>query len=388
MSRPLTLYLVAGEPSGDELGAALMRALRGEVPEIRFLGIGGPRMAREGLVSLFDMGELSVMGLAEVVPRIPALARRLRETVANVVAAAPDALVTIDSPGFCLRVAARVRARAPAIRTIHYVAPSVWAWRPGRARRMARFIDHVLALLPFEPAYMTVAGMTCEFVGHPAALAPVFTDAELAAFRARAGAEGEGPLLLIAPGSRAGEVRRLMPIFAETVARAAADLPGLRTVIPLVDGMEAEVELVAARISPGPLLVRPEEGDVARRTAFAAADAGLAKSGTVALELAAAGTPMLSAYRTSWTTAALLRRMLRVDTANLVNLVGGERVVPEFIQEDCAASRIVPALRHLLADAEARNAQRRAFERVVAALGGGGEPPSCRAARSVLKVLG
>ncbi len=387
MSRPPTFYLVAGEASGDRLGAGLMRALRREVPEARFIGIGGPAMAREGLASLFDMGELSVMGVAEVVPRVPRLLRRIRQTVADVVAAAPDALVTIDSPGFGLRVAARVRARAPAIRTIHYVAPSVWAWRPGRARRMARFVDHVLALLPFEPAYMKAAGMSCDFVGHPVVEAPVPAGTEVAALRARAGVDQGGTLLLVAPGSRSVEVRRMMPVFAATVARLVPDLPGLRVVIPLADGVAGEVEKAVASMVTRPLLVRPEDGDPVRGAAFAAADAALVKSGTIGLELAAAGTPMLSAYRTSRSTAAILRRMLRIDTASLVNLVGGERVVPEFIQEVCTPARIAPALRSLLADEAARAAQRRAFERVVAALGGAGEPPSQRASRSGLGAL-
>ena len=169
MSRPLALYLIAGEPSGDRLGAGLMRALGAEAGQVRFAGVGGRMMAGEGLESLFDILDLNVMGIAEVVPRLRTLMRRIRETAGDVVRAAPDALITIDSPSFGLRVAERVRARAPGIRTIHYVAPSVWAWRPGRARHMARFVDHVLALLPFEPPYMTAAGMSCDFVGHPVA---------------------------------------------------------------------------------------------------------------------------------------------------------------------------------------------------------------------------
>ena len=388
MSRPLAVYLVAGETSGDRLGAGLMRALRREAPDIRFRGIGSREMAGEGLESLFDMRELSVMGLAEVVPRVPRLLRRIRETVADAVATGPDALLTIDSPGFGLRVAERVRASAPAIRTIHYVAPSVWAWRAGRARRMARFIDHVLALLPFEPPYMTAAGMSCDFVGHPVVEGRTPSDSEVAALRARAGVAEGGTLLLVAPGSRAVEVRRMMPVFTATLARLAPDLPGLRVVLPVAEGVAREVEEAAAEMAPRPLLIRPEEGEPARHAAFAAADLALAKSGTVGLELAAAGTPMISAYATSWPTAAVLRRMLRVDTASLVNLVGGEIVVPEFIQENCTPGRIAPALLDLTANAESREAQRRAFGRVLAALGGTGEPPSYRAAQSVLRLLG
>jgi lipid-A-disaccharide synthase len=388
MTRPLTLYLIAGEPSGDRLGAGLMQALRAEVRQVRFAGVGGRTMAAEGLESLFDIIDLNVMGIAEVAPRLRTLMRRIRETAGDVARAAPDALITIDSPSFGLRVAERVRARAPAIRTIHYVAPSVWAWRPGRARHMGRFVDHVLALLPFEPPYMTEAGMSCDFVGHPIAGQPAPTAPEVAAFRARAGV-GEGqPLLLLAPGSRQGEVRRLMPVFAETLARVVARRPDLRVVIPVAETVAAEVADAAARLDPNPVLVLPSAGEAAKRAAFAAADLALVTSGTVTLEMAAAATPMVSAYRTSWLTAAIVRRLVRVDTANLVNLVGGLDVVPEFLQERCSADRIAPALLTLMEGPQARAAQLAAFGRVMVALGQGGEPPSVRAARSVLEALG
>jgi lipid-A-disaccharide synthase len=388
MTRPLTLYLVAGEASGDRLGAGLMRALRAGGRQVRFVGVGGRMMAAEGLESLFDTADLNVMGIAEVVPRLRVLMRRIRQTTGDVVRAAPDALITIDSPGFGLRVAERVRARSPGIRTIHYVAPSVWAWRPGRARHMGRFVDHVLALLPFEPPYMIAGGMSCDFVGHPIAAQPVPVADEITAFRARAGAAEGQPLLLLAPGSRTGEVRRMMPVFAETLARVAARRPGLRVAVPVAETVEAEVRAAVAGWEQAAVLVLPEEGEAAKRAAFAAADLALVTSGTVTLEMAAAGTPMVSAYRTSWLTAAIVRRLARVDTANLVNLVGGADVVPEFLQEDCRAERIAPAVLALLEGEGGRAVQLAAFERVVTALGRGGEGPSVRAARSVLEVLG
>lgn len=387
MTRPLTLYLVAGEASGDRLGAGLMRALRAGGPQVHFAGVGGRMMAAEGLESLFDTTDLNVMGIAEVVPRLRVLMRRIRQTTGDVVRAAPDALITIDSPGFGLRVAERVRAASPGIRTIHYVAPSVWAWRPRRARHMGRFVDHVLALLPFEPPYMTAAGMSCDFVGHPIAAQPVPDADEVAAFRARAGAAEGQPLLLLAPGSRTGEVRRMMPVFAETLARVAARRPDLRVAVPVAETVEAEVRAAVKALEVPPLLVLPEEGEAARRTCFAAADAALVTSGTVTLEMAAAGTPMVSAYRTSWMTAAIVRRMLRVDTANLVNLVGGAKVVPEFLQERCRAELILPALSDLMAGGAGRALQLAAFAGVLGALGRGGEPPSIRAARSVIGQL-
>jgi lipid-A-disaccharide synthase len=384
---PLCLYLVAGEPSGDRLGAGLMQALRIEVPEVRFVGVGGRMMAAEGLESLFDFRDLNVMGFAEVAARLPMLVRRIRETTDHVVRTAPDALITIDSPGFGLRVAARLRTRAPAIRTIQYVAPSVWAWRPGRARQMAAYIDHVLALLPFEPPYMTAAGMSCDFVGHLVAGYPMASTAEISAFRARAGV-GEGqPLLLLAPGSRRGEVGHLMPVFAETLARVAARRPDVRVAVPVAETVQAEVQAALTGLEPKPVLVLPDDGEAVKRAAFAAADLALVASGTVALEMAAAGTPLISAYKTSWLTAAIARRLLRVDSANLVNLVGGEKVVPEFYQKDCRADLIAPALQALLEDTAGRAAQLNAFERVMTALGRGGEAPSLRAARSVIEAL-
>jgi lipid-A-disaccharide synthase len=387
MTRPLRLYLIAGEPSGDRLGAGLMQALLAGGRQVHFVGVGGRMMAAEGLASLFDIADLNVMGIAEVVPRLRMLVRRIRETAADVIGAAPDALITIDSPSFGLRVAERVRARGPGIRTIHYVAPSVWAWRPGRARQMAGYVDHVLALLPFEPPHLTAEGISCDFVGHPVAGHPGAPAAEIAAFRARAGV-GEGqPLLLLAPGSRRGEVSHLLPVFAATLARVAVRHPDLRVAIPVAETVVAEVSAAAAGLEPQPVLVLPEEGEAAKRAAYAAADCALVASGTVTLEMAAAGTPMVSAYRTSWLTAAIARRLLRVDTANLVNLVSGEHVVPEFLQENCRADRIAPAVLALLDDPAGRTAQVAAFERVMTVLGRGGEPPSIRAARSVLRVL-
>lgn len=388
MTGPPCLYLIAGEPSGDRLGAGLMQALRATTPDMRFVGVGGRMMAAAGLDSLFDIADLNVMGLAEVVPRLRMLLQRIRRTAGDVLRAAPDALITIDSPSFGLRVAERVRRGAPGIRTIHYVAPSVWAWRPGRARRMAGYVDHVLALLPFEPPLMTVAGMSCDFVGHPAAGLPPVPAAEVAAFRDRAGVTADRPLLLLAPGSRRGEVGHLMPVFAEVVERVAGRHPDLRVAIPVAETVVAEVGAAISGLARPPVLVLPEDGEAVKRAAFAAADCALVASGTVTLEVAAAGTPMVSAYKTSWPTAAIARRLIRVDTANLVNLVSGGNAVPEFLQERCRAGPIAPAVLALLENPDRRVAQQAVCQRVMTMLGRGGEPPSMRAARSVLARIG
>lgn len=374
MTGPTKLFLVAGEPSGDRLGAALMAGLK-SLAAMEFQGVGGPLMQAEGLESQFPMEELSVMGIAEVLPKYFPLKRRIRETAKAVLASGAEALVTIDSPDFCLRVAAIVKAARPAFRTIHYVAPSVWAWRPGRAEKMARVIDHVLALLPFEPPYMTAAGMTCDFVGHPVVAEPRATDAERDAFA------GGGPLLLVLPGSRKGEVSRLAPVFGAVVRQLQAKHPGLRVALPTVRGVATLVRELTSGWAVVPEII---EDVAAKRGAFAAADVALAASGTVSLELAANACPMVIAYDMHPVTLWLMRRAALIDTVTLVNLVSETRVVPEFIGPDCRADRIAPALEAVLADP---SAQRAAMALTMERLGQGGEPPGVRAARSVLAAL-
>ena len=371
----MKIFLVAGEPSGDRLGAALMAGLKHLSPGVAFAGVAGPLMQAEGMGSLFPMEELSVMGIAEVLPKYLHLKRRLREVADAVIASDAVALVTIDSPDFGLRVAALVKAARPGMRTIHYVAPSVWAWRPGRAAKMARHVDHVLALLPFEPPYMQAAGMTCDFVGHPVVAEAVASEAERAVWA------GEGPLMLALPGSRRGEVRRLMPVLGEVIGLLAARHPGLRVALPTVRGVAALVREMAAGWTVAPQIVEEAE---AKRGAFAAADVAVAASGTVSLELAAVGCPMVIAYDMHPITLWLMRRAALIDTVTLVNLVSETRVVPEFIGERCRADLIAPSVEALLADPSAQDA---AMALTMERLGKGGEPPGMRAARSVLSVL-
>jgi lipid-A-disaccharide synthase len=389
------LFLVAGEPSGDRLGGALLAGLRSLCgPGLAVEGIGGPAMAAEGLKSRFPMEELSVMGIAEVLPRVPNLFRRIRETAAAIAAAAPDALVTIDSPDFNLRVARRARRLRPDLKVIHYVAPSVWAWRPGRAAKMAEVVDHVLALLPFEPPYMQAVGMSCDFVGHPVAAERQATPAEAAALRAELAIAPGQPLLVLLPGSRRGEVSRLAPDFAAVVRRLRDLHPDLAVIVPAAPPVAAMVdELLKPDAAGWPHVLDPRGFSAAawearKRAAFAAADAALAASGTVSLELAAAGTPMVIAYRASAVTTFLVKRMIRVDTATLVNLVTDIRAVPEFIAEACTPDRIAPAVETLLFDPDAAAAQRAVAEQAMTLLGRGGEAPGLRAARSVLGALG
>lgn len=371
----MKIFLVAGEPSGDRLGAALMAGLKELAPGVAFDGVAGPLMEAEGMVSLFPMEELSVMGIAEVLPKYFHLKRRIREVADAVIASDAAALVTIDSPDFGLRVAALVKAAKPGLRTIHYVAPSVWAWRPGRAAKMARCVDHVLALLPFEPPYMQAAGMSCDFVGHPVVAEPLASEAE------RAEWAGAGPLVVALPGSRRGEVARLAPVLGDVVGWLAARHPGLRVALPTVRGVAGLVRDLTAGWPVQPQIV---EEAWAKRGAFAAADVAIAASGTVSLELAANGCPMVIAYDMHPLTLWLMRRAALIDTVTLVNLVSETRVVPEFIGDRCRAELIAPAVEALLAD---RRAQDAAMRVTMERLGFRGAPPGLRAAQSVLSVL-
>ena len=371
----LTFFVIAGEPSGDRLGAALMAGLQTLHPGVQFQGIGGPMMQAQGLVSLFAMEELSIMGLIEVLPRYFALKRRVAQAAAAALATNPAALITIDSPDFCMRVAAIVKAARPDLRTIHYVAPSVWAWRPGRAAKMARVIDHVLALLPFEPPLMTAAGMSCDFVGHPVVSEPLASVAE------RALIQGDGPLILALPGSRKAEVTRLAPVIRDVLLRIKADYPTARVALPTVRGVVGLVRDLVADWPITPLIIQ----DAAmKRGAFAVADVAIAASGTVSLELAANGCPMVIAYDMNPVTLWLMRRAALIDTVTLVNLVSQTRVVPEFIGQRCRADLIAPELLRLLADPAGQD---HAMALTMQRLGQGGEDPGLRAAKSVLVVI-
>jgi lipid-A-disaccharide synthase len=371
----LNFFLIAGEPSGDRLGAALMAGLRALHPEVAFTGVGGPLMQAEGLQSLFPMEELSIMGIAEVLPKYLHLKRRIRETASAALVAKPAAMISIDSPDFCLRVAKIVKAAAPDLPTVHYVAPSVWAWRPKRAGKMAQVIDHVLALLPFEPELMQAAGMSCDFVGHPVVAEALATPEE------RAMLAGEGPLILALPGSRRGEVTRLAPIIGAVLEQVKAVHPNARVVLPTLRGV---ADLVADLSKDWPIKPLITQDKALKRAAFAAADVAIAASGTVSLELAANACPMVIAYDMHPLTLWLMRRAALIDTVTLVNLVSETRAVPEFIGERCRADLIAPALLDLL---NGSPAQAQAMTLTMQRLGQGGEPPGLRAARSVLSFL-
>ena len=371
----LRVFLIAGEPSGDRLGAALMAGLRALHADVVFSGVGGALMQAQGLHSLFPMEELSVMGIAEVLPKYRPLKRRIAQTAEAALAASPSVMISIDSPDFCLRVAKRVKAQRPDLPTVHYVAPSVWAWRPKRAGKMARVIDHVLALLPFEPPLMRAAGMSCDFVGHPVVAEALATPEE------RALMAGEGPLILALPGSRRGEVTRLAPVIAEVLAQIKVVYPAARVALPTVRGV---ADLVTDLSRDWPIVPQIIQDPALKRAAFAAADVAIAASGTVSLELAANGCPMVIAYDMHPLTLWLMRRAALIDTVTLVNLVSDTRVVPEFIGANCRADLIAPAVLALLQGA---GDQQAAMALTMQRLGQDGTPPGLRAAQSVLDFL-
>jgi lipid-A-disaccharide synthase len=375
------IFIVSGEASGDNLAGALMRALKAKTGgRISFAGVGGPQSESQGLTSLFPMRELSVMGLAEVLPHLPRLIRRLNQTVAEAQRLKPDAIVTIDSPSFCLRLAHHLRGSG--IPIIHYVAPQLWAWRPGRARKLAKRLDHIMALLPFEVSFFAKYGIPCTYVGHPAIDSGV-ERGDGKAFRARHTVPRGAPLLCVVPGSRAGEVRRILPVFGEALILLKQSHPDLHVVIPVVP---STADVVKSMTQGWPLDVI--FADVAERhDAFAASNAAMAKSGTVTLELALAGVPMVVAYRVSAATAFIVRRMISVEHASLVNLLAGRLLVPEFLQENCTAANLAAAIDALLGSEEMRNTQAQGFREVAKVLGERTPPPSERAATVVLKIV-
>ncbi|MGJ4893523.1 MULTISPECIES: lipid-A-disaccharide synthase [unclassified Bradyrhizobium] len=377
------ICLVATEESGDRLGASLMKVLRQRLGDgVEFSGVGGRGMTREGLASLFPIEELSIVGFAAVLKQLPKILRLIRGTVDAIVADQPDVLVIIDSPDFTQRVAKRVHARDPEIPIVNYVAPTVWAWRPGRARAMRGYVDHVLGLLPFEPeAFRRLNGPPCTYVGHPLIeqLANLRPNAAEQARR-----DAAPPVLLVLPGSRRSEVARHIAVFGETLARLRAQNLAFEAVLPTTPHLEAAVR---AGVANWPLVPEIITGEAEKRAAFRRARAALAKSGTVTLELALSGVPMVTAYRVGEIEAFILRRVVNVQSVILANLVIGENVIPEFLQEACTADNLAPVLADLLGDGPIRSRQVEAFDRLDAIMSTGAASPSVRAADIVLATM-
>lgn len=376
------IYLVAGEASGDVLGGRLMAALRQARPDLEFAGVGGPRMAEQGLASLFPLADLAVMGLIEILPRLRHLRRRLADVVADLAQRQPALVVTIDSPGFTLHVLRRVAALN--VKRVHYVAPQVWAWREGRVRHFPGLWDRLLCLLPFEPAWFAQRGLEARFVGHPV-LESGADRGDAERFRAAHGLAPDAPAVVLMPGSRRSEAPRLLPVFGDTVARLARTVPGIVPVLPVSPAVAETVRRAASGWAVPPVVTETVD---AKHDAYAAAGAALTKSGTSTLELALAGVPMAVTYRVNPLTAMAARRMIRVPHVAMVNLLAGRALVPELLQENCTGPRLAETVQALLGDPARAAAQRAGFAEVLAALQApGGLAPSEAAAREVLDVL-
>ena len=378
-----TIFLIATEESGDRLGANLMKVLRQRLGSaVRFEGVGGRAMAGEGLTSLFPIEELSIIGLAAVVRQLPKILRLIKHSADAVSKSSPAILVIIDSPDFTHRVARRVRASDPGIPIVDYVSPSVWAWRPGRARAMLTYVDHVLALLPFEPeAYRRLQGPPCTYVGHPLTeqLAALRPDIEERQRRV-----APPPVLLVLPGSRRSEIRHHMAVFGEALARLAAAGVAFEPVLPTMPHL---LDVVTEALTTWTVQPRVVIGETEKRAAFRIAHAALAKSGTVTLELALSGVPMVAAYRTGSAEAWILLRAIKVSSVILANLVIGDSVVPEFLQQDCTPEKLAAALREVIGDSDLRRKQLEAFANIDQIMSTGNVPPSVRAAEIVLTTM-
>lgn len=353
----MKIAMVAGEASGDELGYKLMAALKRRTP-VSFIGVGGPRMEAEGLTSFFPMADIAVMGIVPVIKKLPTLLARIRETTNKIIAARPDILVIIDSPDFTHRVAKRVRKALPDLPVVDYVSPSVWAWRPGRAKAMRAYVDHVLALLPFEPAaHQRLHGPACTYVGHP--LTEILTT--LRPSPAEAQRRDAYPVrLLVLPGSRRSEIRRLLAVFGETVARVARVVPDLDIVLPAVPHLHDDIVAGVQSWSIKPRIV---SGVDTKYEAFRTARAALAASGTVTLELALSQVPTVVAYKVS-RLEEQLKYLITVSTIVLPNLILGENAVPEFLQADANPEQLSAALLPLLGDTPERTQQMKAFAKL------------------------
>lgn len=378
----LTVYLVAGEPSGDLLASRLMRALKKKTGgDVRFYGVGGETMAQEGLTSLFDSSELAVMGLMEVIPSIPRILKRISQTVQDIVDKKPDVVVTVDSWSFSARVNKALKARKTGIPQFHYVAPQVWAWKKKRAKTCGRYIDELFALLPYEPPYFEPHGLKTDFVGHPVVEGGA-SKGDGAAFRKEYGIAADAPLLCVLPGSRRSETKYLLPVFQETVSRLKRKYPALRVVVPTVVTV---AEKVKKAVASWDVPVTVVTGEKARYDAFAAANAALAASGTVALELAMARVPYCIAYKMNPISSFLAPLVVKGKYVNLVNILADKLIVKEFLLKNCRADWLANEVDLLLSDETYRQTQISQASQVLNLLGAGqAETPSDKVADILL----
>lgn len=373
------VYIITGEASGDILASRLMAALSARLPGVEFAGVGGETMSTRGFRSLFPMSELSVMGFWEVVPRLPLILKRVRQTVDDIVEQQPDVVVTVDSWGFVSAVLGKLKKRGSKIPVVHYVAPQVWAWKKGRAKKTAKVVDRLMTLWPYEPPLFEKYGLRSDFVGHPV-IEHTSCDLDgLVSAQLNVSSKSR-KLLCVLPGSRHSEVKRLAPMFGRIAARLQEDFAGLEVVIPTVEGVATEVEKAFpdARIIMG----QQERYDTFRQCRFA-----VAASGTVSLELAACGVPHLIAYRFSWLTDRMVKMLVRTPFANMINILAKREVVPEFVLDNCREELIYEAAHELMSDVALAREQVRQASEQLATLKPEGMMPSEKAAEVVLETM-
>ena len=382
-AEPLRLFLIAGEHSGDALGAKLIEGLRALSPRpLELRGVGGELMAEQGCPSLFPLAEIAVMSPLDVLPHLPGIWRRIRQSLTAVIAQDPATLVILDSPEFTHQVAKRVRRVRPDIPIVDYVSPSVWAWRPGRARKMRRYIDHILAILPFEPeTHRRLGGPPCSYVGHPLVeKLDWLQHLDPEALRRRLGIATDRAVLVVLPGSRTSEVKRLMAPFGDALRRLQAEAGPFEVILPAISSVRA---LIEQGLASWPLAPHIVSGEADKFASLKLARAALAASGTVTLELALAGTPMVVAYRSD-PLATSLRFLLIAHSVVLPNLILGENVFPELLNQECNGERLGAALLPLMRGGAERDRQLAGMARVIELVCQTDQSPSLRAARIVL----
>lgn len=375
------IFLLAGEASGDALGSKLMAAIKQEDPATKFSGVGGNLMSEQGLESFFPMQELSLLGLTEIIPHIPHLLKRIEQTVEYIEEINPDIIVTIDAPAFNFRVARKLKERGSTIKRIHYVAPSVWAYKPKRAKKISAFYNHLLTLLPFEPELFEKEGLSSTFIGHPI-VEEDLVGGDGVKFRQKNGIFKKAPVIFLMPGSRQSEIKRLLPVFKETIEILVETFPDLHSITLATKNFAGEIEKHFSDLPiPNIIVTNPE----LKKDAMAASDLALAKSGTGTLELAMANVPMVVTYKINPVSAWTLRRMIMIDYVNLVNILLDAPIIPELLQEDCQPEYLASALINLLQDKDARQNQRINVQKSLQMIRFGQVPtPSQKAAQTIL----
>ena len=383
-NRHLRIFIIAGEASGDILGASFIKALKNIHPNAEFYGVGGEQMQKEGFQSIFPMEELSVMGLAEVLPKLFSILKRIKQTVNEIIIRKPDVVLTIDSPDFCFRVVKKLKAQNKKIPCVHYVAPSVWAWRPGRAKKVSEFLDHILTLLPFEPPYFEEHGLKATFIGHPI-VEKISSRGDGERFRQKYNIASNDPILSILPGSRVSEISRLLTVFAKTSDKILQKKPNTVIVIPTLPHLKKYIEDFFRGKGINPIITT----DIADKfDCFAASSVAIAASGTVSLELALTDTPHIIAYKVSPISAFFAKFFIKTKYFNLVNILLNKLAIPELLQERCDPNIIYQEVLKLLEEKQARTNQLVDFREALIKIGlSDTETPSDKAANTVLEII-